>query len=102
MSEEKKKVPQIVRVESFLEKRYEFKRNVINQRVEYRLKGKSEYKELNLNSVSRLLQHVGFNIKLDALHSLFKSDFVKDYNPMQEYFDVLPLWDGKTDHITTL
>ena len=102
MSDKKDTTPQITRIELFLGKYFDFKRNEINQRVEFRLKNQKEYKELNLDSLYRLLLKNGFNIKLDLIRSLLKSDFVKDYNPIKNYFESLPKWDGKIDHIKIL
>lgn len=39
---------------------------------------------------------------MNDLISILKSDFVPTYNPLEEYFESLPKWDGKTDYIAQL
>jgi len=89
-------------IESFLNARFDFRRNVINQCIEYKVKSATNYEIMNLNDIFRIIQHAGLYMKLEELRSLFKSNFVQSHNPMQNYFDALPAWDGKVDHITKL
>jgi len=103
MSDDKeKKMTQIARVENYLGQRLDFKRNVVTQRVECKAKAGTTFHELNLDSIYRMLLYAGFKVNLDVVRSLFRSDFVKEYNPFTEYFQKLPKWDGKTDHINEL
>lgn len=77
--------PDIVKVEVYLRKNYTFRRNVITQIVEFSEKN-GVLTELNLDTIYRKLQHIGFKFALAKLDSLLKSDFVPDYNPFAEYF----------------
>ena len=95
-------VPPIRSVENYLNRQFDFRRNVITQKVEYKLKEGTEYVETNIDTVFRILKHNGFTIKLDELRSLFRSNFIIDYNPFQEHFDSLPEWDGSNDYIKRL
>lgn len=54
------------------------------------------------NSLWCAMQHSGMAVKLNELHTLLTSDFVKEYHPLKNYLDGLPPWDGKTDYIGQL
>ena len=38
-------------------------------------------------------------VRVQDVHQLLMSEFVPPFNPFEEYFDSLPVWDGKTDYI---
>jgi len=61
-----------------------------------------EWKSLNENSLFIELQKKGVKISINNLINILKSDYVPRYNPLKEYFQNLPEWDGKTDHIQQL
>jgi predicted P-loop ATPase len=48
------------------------------------------------------LQKDNINMSLNHLIALLKSDFVKEYNVFQDYFESLSSWDGETDYIQNL
>ena len=92
--------PDIYKVELWLKKTWEFAENEITQVTEYREKKEgSKFELLNIDTIFRKMQHVGFKFPMDKLKSLLKSDFVTKYNPFHDYFNNLDKWDGKTDHI---
>jgi len=94
--------PDIYKVEVWLRKNWDFAENVITQVTECKPKKEGGYEVLNLDSIYRKLQHVGFKFPFDKLKSLFKSDFVNRYNPFLDYFKDLEPWDGETDYIKQL
>jgi predicted P-loop ATPase len=95
--------PDIVKVEYFLNKNWEFIINEVTQRTEYRNRGLNEdFIKLNTDTLYRKIQHVGFKFPLDKLKSLFRSDFLKSYHPFKVHFESLPVWDYETDHIGKL
>lgn len=94
--------PEIYKVEVWLKKNWDFAENEITQVAEFREKGTQDYKTMNVDSIFRKMQHVGFKFPLDKLKSLLRSDFMHRYNPFHDYFNLLPVWDGKTDHIAEL
>jgi len=55
-----------------------------------------------LNSLLRELTNAGHRISKGSLRDLLQSDFVERYNPIEDYFNSLPLWDNQTDHINAL
>lgn len=95
--------PEIFKVEYFLRKNWEFVRNEVTQRTEYRLKSKDEdFDKLNVDTLYRKLQHANFKYSMEKLKSLLKSDFMETYNPFKNYFENLEPWDYETDYIGEL
>ena len=98
-----KKEPLIVTVEKVLTDVYRFRRNVVNNRLEFKLPGETKFVQANEDTVHRYLQHNGlYQFTLSHVRSLFRSDFVPEFNPFVEEFKSMPKWDGKTDHIKKL
>jgi hypothetical protein len=96
------KKPAIEKIEMYLADKYDFRRNVITQKSEIKLKREAEYSKVNADTIYRDTAKNGYNYPLDKIKSLLRSDFVKDYDPFREYFESLPKWDGVTDHIGEL
>lgn len=95
----------INQIEKFLDENYEFKHNIVKQRVYFRKKGsKGKFtlvKEKNINSIFRKLSKNDIRSNKRVVIDLLNSDFVKSVNPIVEYFENLPKWDGN-DHILEL
>lgn len=98
--------PLIQQLECWLLDRYEFRRNVLTSRVFCR-KRNGIWDECNENNIWRDVHH---NIKdfiktkkipKADIENILYSEFVPDFNPIKEYFESLPAWDGN-DHITNL
>ena len=91
-------------VEIYLNELYDTRYNEISNEIEYRLKKEVQYKPLNENNIYRALQHNHIKFSQSNLMALLRSDFVKVYNPFEDYFDSLPLWDPETgiDYIDKL
>ena len=105
----KEEIPLVV--EEFLNEHYLFRRNVLNGKVEYAKKpyegGEATFIELtqwSLNSMSLLAKREGIfgtsNPKSEISEYVF-SDEVPTYNPIAEYLEHLPRWDG-TNHVARL
>ncbi len=95
--------PEIYKVENFLRKNWDFVKNEVTQRSEYKPKNhEGEFIKLNVDSLYRKLQHVRFNFSIDKVKSLLRSDFVDTYNPFIDYFESLPAWERDIDHIGNL
>ena len=88
--------------EEYLNKRYDIRYNVISNKFEYKEKEEDRYREMNENNMFIRLQKDNINISLNHLIALLKSDFVKEYNVFQDYFESLPEWDEHTDYIQQL
>jgi len=85
---------EITKAENYIVKHFNLRRDIIKHTIEYQQKGNTQWEEVNVNNIFRALQHLGIKFKLDNLKSLLGSSFVRDYNPLKEYFDNLPEWDG--------
>jgi predicted P-loop ATPase len=90
--------PEIVKVEVWLKRKWDFVENSITQVPEFREKGKGDpWELLNVDSIFRQLQHAGFKFTIDKLKSLLRSDFVHRYDPFKDYFAALPTYNKQTD-----
>ncbi|WPO78199.1 VapE domain-containing protein [Flavobacterium sp. KACC 22761] len=94
-------VPNIFIITEKYLKKYEFRFNEIALDIEYRLKDGKEFKSVNENSLYIELQKAGIKISIANLLALLRSDYVKKFNPIKEYFLSLPPWDNKP-HIQNL
>lgn len=88
--------------EDYLSSFYKFRYNKISLDIEYCKKSTHDWQSLNENSLYLEMQKKGIKISVNNLIAILKSDFVPHYNPIQEYFENLPKWDGKTDYISNL
>lgn len=102
----------IKKIENWLTDHYDFRRNVISDRLYYRKKNTPSWVICNENDVWRDLQHnvhdLGkgkrggeLSVPINDVCNILESSFVPDFNPFEDYFNNLPSWDGR-DHITAL
>lgn len=91
-------------IEEYLSKKYDFQYNEVQNRTYYRKKGAGKpftlIQDFEINSLLRELNNSHFNISRQRLKSLLESEFIVRVNPIKDYFDKLPRWDGTTDYIT--
>ena len=101
-------------IEQFLSENYLFRRNALNGKVEFVTKA-SEGDEPSSDSYRPLTQEALNSIILRALREglgevcnpkaditmYVNSEEVRQYNPIQEYLDKLPQWDGQ-NHVAKL
>lgn len=95
---------EMLTIEKYLAKRYDFRLNEVLSRLEYKTKHESNYKLLNdydLNSMYCELKNDKYKLGVDRLIRILHSKYVDKYNPFTEYFNSLDEWDGK-DYITKL
>ena len=88
-----------------LNKKYDFKHNLVTSKIYYRPKKELEYVEVNdfhLNSLFVEFKTEFKKLSLVDFTSALKSDVCIPYNPFEDYFNSLPQWDGKTDYIKQL
>lgn len=103
-----KKKPKIDQAMEFLDSLYDFRRDLITHKIEYKEKGKLNNWELcESNNLYLDLQHNGIDFRKDAIKCLIGSKYIPDYNPFESYFNSLPKWDGVNyfellaDYVTT-
>ena len=62
-----------------------------------------ELGDKHVNSLyCRFCLDTGRQAKISDFYIIIESDFYPEYNPLREYLDSLPTWDGVTDHIDQL
>ena len=65
--------------------------------------GATELTDQHVNSLyCRFCLDTGRQAKIGDFYIIIESDFYPDYNPLREYLDSLPAWDGVTDYIDQL
>ena len=101
-TEEGKKESTFIQIKRYLSKKYDFRYNTIANEIEYKEKGETNFRELNENDLICELLELGYNSVEKKMIALLKSSYVPSYNPIQDYFTNLPLWDQETDHIAHL
>ncbi len=95
--------PLFVKVERFIDSKYDLQFNEVSNEIEYREKNGDDFLLLNENNLFRVLQHNSVRISMANLMSLLRSDFVRVVNPFRDYFDSLPPWtEGDPDYIQML
>ncbi len=86
--------------EDFLEEKYDFRRNSLSLEIEISPKGEEKWEPVNENSLYRELQLRGKGIALNVIIAMLRSNFVKEFDPIYNYFNSLK-YDGKK-HIDKL
>ena len=90
-----------LKLEITIAERWEFRRNVVLDSCDYRIKTdkNSKFENVNIDTVTRHALTCGQTTTVSNIRSLLQSDFVKEIDPIKDYFNGLDKWDGKTDHI---
>lgn len=88
--------------EKYLNKRYELRFNTIKLELEGKRKGEEKWEPVNENDLFVEMNKAGVKIGMDKLIALLKSCYIPRFNPIKQYFESLPPWDGETDHISQL
>jgi len=86
-----------------LTRHYIMRRNVLAKRIEYILRrdyneGSRKFKEMEdgiINHICGRLQEQDHDIPCSQVHMLVNSPFTPAFDPVRDYFDHLPEWDGK-------
>ena len=93
----------IKKLEAFLNDTFLFRRNPLSRSVSYKLVGEQgEWMNCNYNDIWRFIQHnkreIGIKEKvgISDVQTILESDYVKEYNPIKDYFDNIEPWDGKS------
>ncbi|MCD8268645.1 MAG: DUF3874 domain-containing protein [Parabacteroides sp.] len=96
----------VLRMEEFMKRRYELRRNVLKGEVEYRERRSYYYSffpvtDEVLNTISLHAQAEGLDLWDRDVKRYIYSNKIPLFNPLDDYLDHLPEWDGK-DHIRAL
>lgn len=94
------KFPTVQKVQIWLGNRYDFKLNLVSQQAEMSNIGDTSFIEVNTDEIYRQTSLARFKYSLADVKSLLRSDFVKSYDPILDYFK-MTTYDGQ-DHISKL
>ena len=98
-----KETPKILQMKAYLEKKYDFKYDIVGNEIEYKNKAAKSYEVINENDLFVELMAVGFKGVEQPLMALLNSSFIQRYDPFVEYFETLPPWNAtKPDYINKL
>lgn len=91
-------------IKLFLTSQCQLRNNVLSGRLQICWKGEKEFIEVtdeHENTLWVRAEENGIICPLQKLLAILHSEFVPDYNPLKEYLQALPPWDGK-DYIGLL
>ena len=91
----KKKKSNITEAKEYLSSMWNFRLNVINNTIQAKRKGMSNWGDINENDVWIDVNEYGIKMSKDNIKSILGSSFVPEYNPFREYFENLPEYDGE-------
>ena len=75
-------------IEQYLNNKYSMRLNTILCLPEFKIKSdRIDYKVMNENSIYRELEHNGYRCQINTIRTLLKSDFLPEFNPIQNYFE---------------
>ena len=96
--------PMLVRLQTYLQKRYAFRYNLLTEQTEYSADGGKQFlpvTRLEMNTFCLDAHTEGVNCWDKDVERLMNSEKVADYHPFLAYMEQLPQWDG-TDRVTPL
>ena len=91
-------------VKSYLDEKYDIRKNTISGIIEGKAKTEKAYSELNENDVFIEMHENNIKVGKDMLKAVLRSSFIEDHNPIIEYFASLKKWNPSADpdHIKKL
>ena len=97
----------VFEVEAFLEEGFDFRRNVINGKLEMRFKDEAEWRALSDEVLNTIVINAreegvgGDSSPRKVIEEYIHSMAVSDYNPIANYLNGIGEWDG-ADHVSSL
>lgn len=86
---------------NYINQRYDIRLNNITQDIQISFKGEHNWEKLAVNSFLIELAQANIKVTLSKLEIFLNSHLIPQFNPIREYFENLPQWDGE-DHIGKL
>ena len=101
----KKQVASIM-LKRFMERRYELRRNVVTQALEYRVRNSIDFRfheltKYDKNTIKYEAAIEGIEAFDAEINGFIESNYTPQYNPIDDFIDNLGTWDG-TDRIDAL
>lgn len=91
---------QVLMVETFLNENYEFRKNVLSGKYEFHDQDNTSWRPLTMEAKNSIIRKAKMmcigerRLKTDIEEFIF-SEETERYDPIKEYLDTLPAWDGK-------
>ena len=105
IDDDEEKPAAIERLEMFLNKRYNFRYNIVTGKLEYKKVRNQMYKPITdfvENSILREVLKAKVKCSIQGLRYLLLSDYVEQFDPFKDYFSTLPEINQEVDYITEL
>ncbi|WP_291069883.1 MULTISPECIES: VapE domain-containing protein [unclassified Empedobacter] len=105
IDDDEEKPAAIERLEMFLNKRYNFRYNIVTGKLEYKKVRNQMYKPITdfvENSILREVLKAKVKCSIQGLRYLLMSDYVEQFDPFKDYFSTLPEINQEVDYITEL
>ena len=97
------KIPKIIQIRNYLNKRYNIRYNTVSNEFEIKKISSDKFEVMNENNLIVELLEQGLVGVEKPFIALIKSDFVPKYDPILEYCESLPKWSpSDPDYITEL
>lgn len=96
----KESKPTILILTEELEKIYDFRYNSVKETSEYSRKGEHEYQEVTEKFINTLVinfQCTGIKCSYTNIDQILNSNIVEQYNPFENYFNSLPVWNNSQE-----
>lgn len=89
-----------IRLQEFLQRRYELRRNVVTGAIEYRVRNGFDFSFHELTKYDRnTIKHEAALEGIEAfdgeINGYIESNYTPRFNPIEDYVDYLPKWDGR-------
>ncbi|WP_038335638.1 VapE domain-containing protein [Empedobacter falsenii] len=105
IDDDEEKPAAIERLEMFLNKRYNFRYNIVTGKLEYKKVRNQLYKPITdfvENSILREVLKAKVKCSIQGLRYLLLSDYVEQFDPFKDYFSTLPEINQEVAYITEL
>jgi len=89
-------------VEEYLKEQYDLRYNEVTAEIECKNEDNNKFEPINENRIYIDLRRNNISISQSDLAALLRSGRLPVFNPIKDYFNNLPKWDGTTDHIAEL
>ena len=104
-ADDEEKPAAIERLEMFLNKRYNFRYNIVTGKLEYKRVRNQKYKPVTdfvENSILREVLKAKVKCSIQGLRYLLLSDYCEQYDPFKTYFESLNEVESEVDYISQL
>lgn len=96
----------IEKIKALLNASLDFRLNIVDGRYEFKKKADIQYRPYTDRAANTILTEIRENFipsfSATDLQMIVDSDFTPAYNPIDEFFQSLPIWDTKNDYINEL